>query len=254
MHKIIIIDDSTVVRMRIMKILQDFGYSNVFGYNSANTISSFLKTYLFDVDLIISEINLKGISGIELLEKIRNSPEFYKTPVILMSESTDEETIRVAMTAGATDFLQKPFDDETILEKVKSVVTKPLASQYQQILEREVGKLQAIITSEYERALRGSSYVSFIKFITDTGNLNENTKKIKKILRKIDIVENVAEDIFIVLPLTNEAGLEIVIEKLQFRLKKFGINMEKIETETFYPDTTKNIEALLTKFLGSYPV
>ncbi|MBN2287291.1 MAG: response regulator [Tissierellales bacterium] len=109
MHKIIIIDDSTVVRMRIMKILQDFGYSNVFGYNSANTISSFLKTYLFDVDLIISEINLKGISGYELLEKIRNSPEFYKTPVILMNESTDEETIREAMTAGATDFLQKPF-------------------------------------------------------------------------------------------------------------------------------------------------
>jgi len=83
---------------------------------------SYLEQHPSEVSLILSDINMPGMSGIELLRRIRqkyNSPP----PVMMMVTAySDEENYQQAMKYGADDFLTKPLDFNLLKEKLKLLV------------------------------------------------------------------------------------------------------------------------------------
>ena len=75
------------------------------------------------VDLLVLDVNLPGISGLELLPLLRADPHWHDQPVVLMSADPGQPAIQEAVTRGdVAQFLAKPFDVDALLESVGSVV------------------------------------------------------------------------------------------------------------------------------------
>lgn len=80
---------------------------------------AYLEGHHSEVVLILSDINMPGMSGLELLSKIRNEYSMPPPVVMMITAYGDEENHRQAMDRGANDFLTKPLDFNVLKEKLK---------------------------------------------------------------------------------------------------------------------------------------
>jgi CheY-like chemotaxis protein len=77
-----------------------------------------------EVEVLVVDVNLPGISGIELLGLLRGDPHWREPPVVLTSADPDQPGIRGAVREGmVTRFLRKPFDVDELVREVRSAVT-----------------------------------------------------------------------------------------------------------------------------------
>ena len=72
------------------------------------------------VDLILCDINLPDINGLEILEKVRNDKKLYQTPFVFLSAYSEEADIRHGMNKGADDYLTKPFSIKDLVKTINS--------------------------------------------------------------------------------------------------------------------------------------
>jgi FixJ family two-component response regulator len=92
---------------------------DVHDYDSAE---SYLASRVDVLGCLISDVALPGMSGLELLRVLRNAKRW--TPVILVGEEADVRAAVVAMQEGATDFIEKPHLDLTILRRVANLIAQ----------------------------------------------------------------------------------------------------------------------------------
>ncbi len=76
-------------------------------------------------DLVLLDISLPSLSGLEVLRAIRSTPEWQRIPVIMLTANGRPESIAEATSLGATEYLKKPFSPEHLLRTVASFVPKP---------------------------------------------------------------------------------------------------------------------------------
>jgi DNA-binding response OmpR family regulator len=86
-----------------------------------------LQAGLFD--LVLSDIELPDISGLEICQQIRKEPRWQKTPVILMSGRLAEDMAPLASSSGATDFISKPFLPRELITKLLAWVSTAQAAK-----------------------------------------------------------------------------------------------------------------------------
>jgi two-component system chemotaxis response regulator CheY len=82
---------------------------------------SFLAVNHSEVILILSDINMPGMSGLELLDKIRHTYEKPPPVVMMITAYGDDENYQKSMELGANDFLTKPLDFNNLKEKLKHI-------------------------------------------------------------------------------------------------------------------------------------
>ena len=74
-------------------------------------------------DLIITDINMPNMTGIELIEHVRSSSAYYSSlPILVISSENESDTVLSAIVAGASDYLLKPFTPNGVVEKLKKVL------------------------------------------------------------------------------------------------------------------------------------
>jgi DNA-binding response OmpR family regulator len=73
-------------------------------------------------DLIILDVMMPAMNGIELCRRIREMPKYEDTPVVILSARGDPESIRLGFEAGADDYLQKPILHDDLLSKVRKIL------------------------------------------------------------------------------------------------------------------------------------
>ena len=115
LHIVLAEDDPGIVEV-VKMILEEEGYT----VNTAVTkkeIESIIKAQI--PDLFFLDILLSGITGKEIAEVIRSHPKTKSIPIVMLSANSNIEEI--AKEAGATDFLQKPFEIEDLLSMVKKI-------------------------------------------------------------------------------------------------------------------------------------
>lgn len=119
--KIFVVDDERIVRVTIADDLRDAGYQ-VREFSSAHAALQYLNESDEHVDIILTDLNMPGMNGLEFLSKIRESkPETF---VLLMTAFATVNTAVEAMKLGAYDYISKPFNiDELMLivERIKEV-------------------------------------------------------------------------------------------------------------------------------------
>ena len=117
--EVLIVDDDASIRKRCVQLLNKKGY-DVEGVSSGNAALPIVKNR--QTPLVITDIRMAGINGIELLEKIRSeSPE---TEVVMITGYGTVESAVKAIKLGAYDYLTKPFDMDKLLKVVENVATK----------------------------------------------------------------------------------------------------------------------------------
>jgi two-component system chemotaxis response regulator CheY len=113
---IMIVDDNEPIRILVRHILEREGYRHFVEVGDGLLAYKVLKTH--EIDLVISDWNMCGMTGIELLSKIRADQDIAETPFIMLSVESLDISIDQAIQNGANDFISKPF---TIGELTSSV-------------------------------------------------------------------------------------------------------------------------------------
>jgi DNA-binding response OmpR family regulator len=118
---ILVVDDEEIIRTTIQKKLTRDGY-NVISFENSEDILYFLKNSGHKADLIITDIKLHQMDGIELLRRINTMDE--PIPVLIISGHGDVEDAIKALRYGASDYIKKPFDINDITSSVKSILKR----------------------------------------------------------------------------------------------------------------------------------
>ena len=112
-----IVDDDRSVQNAVKDLLESAGLSaQCFG-----SAEEFLESgQRNQIASLIADIRMPGMSGLELQTKLK--AEGSRIPIIFITAHSDDKIKLQAMTAGAVEFLSKPFDDEVLLEKVRAAL------------------------------------------------------------------------------------------------------------------------------------
>ncbi|MBI3073864.1 MAG: response regulator [Deltaproteobacteria bacterium] len=116
---VLVVDDSLIIRKVVAQLLEQNGYRVILATDGREGWS-LLKTH--HVDLIISDLEMPRMHGLEFLEKLKDSPVHAATPVLILSSRATRGNRARVLELGATDFLPKPVNERTVLESVKSAL------------------------------------------------------------------------------------------------------------------------------------
>ncbi|MVT08186.1 hybrid sensor histidine kinase/response regulator transcription factor [Chitinophaga tropicalis] len=124
---ILLIEDNSDFRFYLKENLKDC-------YNileAADGATGWQKTLSGHPDLVMSDINMPGMNGIELCRKIKNDSRTRHIPVLLVTASAGEHEQLRGLEAGAADYLVKPFNFEIMLSRVRNLLTRPAPARHQ---------------------------------------------------------------------------------------------------------------------------
>ena len=117
--RILVVDDEPHIRRVLSAVFGSEGYdveTAVDGVACMETLKS------STVDLIILDLMLPGASGLEILSKIRTSPEHRDTPVVILTAKGQDTDREAALAGGANDFLTKPFSPKKLLARIDELL------------------------------------------------------------------------------------------------------------------------------------
>lgn len=119
---VLVVDDSRTMRALIKKILglADVGVTEVFQAADGNEALSVLDES--QIDLVLSDINMPGMNGFELIERMSEMGTLDKIPLIVLSTEGSEERIDHLRDVGIRAFLRKPFSPEALSKVLNEVL------------------------------------------------------------------------------------------------------------------------------------
>jgi CheY-like chemotaxis protein len=126
-YRVLVIDDTRVIRLSLKSMLEKID-AEVLELASAEELFQSSWRYL-NLDLIFLDIDLPGMSGMTALIKIKEDPKWTGVPIIMLTSMADPDVVKRAIQAGIVDYIRKPFLVETLLSRVKSLLSQPLAAE-----------------------------------------------------------------------------------------------------------------------------
>lgn len=117
--KILTVDDTKTMREMIRDTLSQNGYEVIEAYDGKDGILKLLNTR---VDLIITDLHMPNIDGIEFLRRVRKSFVHKHTPVVMLTTESQKAKVLEAVSLGINGWILKPFTPEQLLEKVQKVL------------------------------------------------------------------------------------------------------------------------------------
>ncbi|MEE8437397.1 MAG: response regulator, partial [Candidatus Neomarinimicrobiota bacterium] len=119
--KILVVDDEESVVKLICFILKGEGYKTVTASGGDLALSKITKKSNFD--LVILDIMMPGISGLEVCKKIRSKYNLFELPILFCSALADSENIARGLDLGANDYITKPLNKIELLARVRSLIS-----------------------------------------------------------------------------------------------------------------------------------
>jgi two-component system chemotaxis response regulator CheY len=118
--KFLVVDDFSTMRRIVKNLLHDLGYPNVTEADDGKTALPMLQAGGFD--FLISDWNMPGMSGLDLIKAVRSDAKLAKLPVLMLTAEAKREQIIEAAQAGVNGYVIKPFTAETLKEKLDKIL------------------------------------------------------------------------------------------------------------------------------------
>ena len=118
--RILVVDDFATMRRIIRNLLQDLGFSNIAEADDGNTAWPMLQNGSYD--LLITDWNMPGMPGLDLLKAVRADARRAKLPVLMLTAEAKREQIVEAAQAGVNGYVIKPFTAETLKAKLEKIL------------------------------------------------------------------------------------------------------------------------------------
>ncbi len=122
MASILVVDDSVSLRSMLKEILSQEGH-NVLDASDGENALDIAQDAKFD--LVLTDVNMPIIDGIELCRELRQMEDFRFTPILIITTEATDDMKRSGKQAGATGWLVKPFDPDKLLSTVNLLCGKP---------------------------------------------------------------------------------------------------------------------------------
>lgn len=120
MKTVMIVDDSATILMSINNILSKAGYAVEKAANATEGLTKFKSSS--KVDLLITDLNMPGMDGIEFIKEVRQLPGYKFMPILFMTTESHQSKKLEAKAAGATGWLVKPATAEGLLNTIQIVL------------------------------------------------------------------------------------------------------------------------------------
>jgi two-component system chemotaxis response regulator CheY len=117
---ILIVEDSTTTRALIRAVIEEMGDFNTVEAGSGFDALKLLPTQEFD--LVITDINMPDINGLELINFMKNNPRYSHLPLIIVSTEKSEEDKKRGMALGAMAYITKPFKAHELQEVIRQAI------------------------------------------------------------------------------------------------------------------------------------
>lgn len=117
--KILIVDDFSTMRRIIKNLLRDLGFTNTDEADDGQTALPKLESGNFD--FLVTDWNMPGMQGIDLLKAVRAHPDLKDLPVLMVTAESKREQIIEAAQAGVNGYVVKPFTAQTLKEKIDKI-------------------------------------------------------------------------------------------------------------------------------------
>ncbi len=120
MKTILTVDDSATVRQMAGLVLRGAGYEVIEAIDGVDALSKMTGQ---ELNLILTDLNMPNMDGLELTRRVRTLPNYKFVPVVLLTTESQPEKKQEGKAAGATAWIVKPFNPDQLLAVVKKVIT-----------------------------------------------------------------------------------------------------------------------------------
>ena len=119
--RILVIDDLFAARRVITRVLKKLGYTNIV---EAETGKDGFEALISnkEINFVITDLNLGDMKALELLEMLKSNEEYVPKPVLVISSDADREDVEKAVDLGASGFLLKPFNMDSLGSKMDEIL------------------------------------------------------------------------------------------------------------------------------------
>lgn len=117
--RILVVDDFSTMRRIIRNLLQDLGFNNIGEADDGSTALTALRSEHYD--FVVTDWNMPGTTGIDLLKAIRADEKLKRLPVLMVTAEGKKDQIVEAAQAGVNGYVIKPFTAQTLREKLEKV-------------------------------------------------------------------------------------------------------------------------------------
>ena len=118
--RFLVVDDFSTMRRIVKNLLNDLGYANVSEADDGQSALPMLKAGGFD--FLVTDWNMPGMPGLDLLKAVRADPALAKMPVLMLTAEAKREQIIEAAQAGVNGYVIKPFTAITLKEKIDKIL------------------------------------------------------------------------------------------------------------------------------------
>lgn len=123
--RFLVVDDFSTMRRIVRNFLNDLGYQDITEADDGNTALPILKQG--NIDFLVTDWNMPGMAGLDLLKAVRADPALAKMPVLLVTAEAKREQIVEAAQAGVNGYVVKPFTAQTLKEKIEKILASRAA-------------------------------------------------------------------------------------------------------------------------------
>jgi len=119
--KIMIVDDCNTTRKLLGHYLRSRGYSVVFAENGIDALE---KLAIHDVNLVMTDLNMPYMDGMELIKLLRADPVLSEIPILMITTENDDIERAKAISSGANGYMVKPVTGDNIAENIRLILNK----------------------------------------------------------------------------------------------------------------------------------
>lgn len=168
MTLILIVEDDDAIRSNIVRLLKLEGFETA---AASDGLQGLALARASRPDLIISDVGMPGMNGFELLATVRADRELANTPFMLLTALDDRDSMRRGMTAGADDYLSKPFSRAELLDAVNAQFKKK--ARVREAIDSEVAAGEQRLRAAFSHRISGDQPDSIPMDIPATAQTEE---------------------------------------------------------------------------------
>ncbi len=117
--KVLVVDDFSTMRRIVKNTLRQIGFTNI--EEAEDGQRAYDRLIVEKFDFVVSDWNMPNMTGIDLLRKVRATPQIKDIPFLMVTAEAKQENIVEAIKAGVSNYIVKPFTVATLDEKVKKI-------------------------------------------------------------------------------------------------------------------------------------
>ncbi len=121
--RVLVVDDYTTMIRIIRNLLRQLGFAHIDDATDGSAALTKMRDRRYG--LVISDWNMEPMTGYDLLKQVRSDPELCATPFIMVTAESKTANVIAAKQAGVNNYIVKPFNAETLKNKIEAVFARP---------------------------------------------------------------------------------------------------------------------------------